>query len=532
MFDVFYKDQIKSIQEACKLSRTRYLWILDRHNDYFEFDLSWEPPPWEKDYTHIWPSQYQSNGGTILVSKNGSHGQKYHTKVVPRIGHAPRLHIKFNSTSEDQGDVNTRYISNYKDTIRRVLTKTDWEYCWVTSDVCDYRDFDFSWHPSEWQQDMLHVFASNDQKFGDTFYIHVPSFLSKTEELEVLEWFETLNFVENIIVPRPLYDTVRYNNDNLVDAVWNHKFEYPYSLFFKDKMVHAPTISLWQENTKTVVPLCKGGEVTLIPREVKNYLNKQIYDYPWIDRSREKLIQGHPQDIVFISNGESNADRNWQHLLQCTKNIPNRVVRVDGVNGRAQAYKAAVSASKTDWAFCVFAKLEVNPDFDWSWQPDRLQASKHYIFHAQNPVNGLEYGHMAMIAYNKKLTLANEAKGLDFTLDSEHEVVPLLSGVARYAEDPWIAWRSAFRECVKLKHSLPNIENEFRLQQWLTKNLQGDTIGDWSIKGARDAVDYFDSVKGSFEALHLTYEWSWLEDYFLYKYAITPYQLCTEFINQ
>ena len=50
MFDVFYKDQIKNIQEACKLSRTRYLWILDRHNDYSEFDFSWEPPPCDRDW--------------------------------------------------------------------------------------------------------------------------------------------------------------------------------------------------------------------------------------------------------------------------------------------------------------------------------------------------------------------------------------------------------------------------------------------------------------------------------------------------
>jgi hypothetical protein len=60
----------------------------------------------------------------------------------------------------------------------------------------------------------------------------------------------------------------------------------------------------------------------------------------------------------------------------------------------------------------VFAKLEVSSMFDWSWQPDRLQEPKHYIFHALNPVNGLEYGHQAMIAYNKKLVLANTAPRL------------------------------------------------------------------------------------------------------------------------
>jgi hypothetical protein len=205
------------------------------------------------------------------------------------------------------------------------------------------------------------------------------------------------------------------------------------------------------------------------------------------------------------------------------------VVRIDKVKGRAEAYRAAVSASKTDWALCVFAKLEVNPNFDWSWQPDRLQTPKHYIFHAKNPVNGLVYGHMAMIAYNKQLTLCNPAKGLDFTLEQEHEVVPVLSGVAQYAVDPWIAWRSAFRECLKLYHNLPDIDSEYRLQQWLSINLQGDIVGDWSIRGAEDAVEYYDSVQGSFEALRLTYEWAWLEDYFIQRYNQSPDQLCIQF---
>ena len=361
MFDVFYKDQINSIEDACKLSRTRYLWILDQHNDYSDFDLSWEPPPWENHQAHIWPSQHQAHGGTMLVPKQGATEKNYNHNCVTRINGAHRLHIKHTASSKDEGDVNTRYVSNYMDTMRRALRKTDWEYCWVTSDICTYTDFDFTWHPSEWQQDMLHVFASNEQKFGDTFYVHVPSFLEKTEKLEVLEWFETLHFVEDIPVKRYMHDTVQYTSDSLVDAVWNHNFEQPVALFYRgNKMVMPPTVSLWQERTKTVVPLSEGGECTLVPRETKNHLKTQIYDYPWIDKTFTK-VPAEPQDIVFISNGESNAEHNWEHLCKSTQTIPNRVVRVDGVKGRAEAYRAAVEASNTDWAFCVFAKLEVDP---------------------------------------------------------------------------------------------------------------------------------------------------------------------------
>jgi hypothetical protein len=200
----------------------------------------------------------------------------------------------------------------------------------------------------------------------------------------------------------------------------------------------------------------------------------------------------------------------------------NKVKRVDGVNGRVLAYHASAQASTTPWFFAVFAKLEVNPEFDWAWQPDRMQQPKHYIFHARNPVNGLEYGHQAMIAYNKNLVLDNSGVGLDFTLDSEHEVVPVLSGTAYYNSDAWTCWRTAFREALKL-HTSTDVESKYRLQQWLTVNLAGIT-GEWSIRGAEDAVEYYESVGGDFAELKKSYDWAWLSSYAFVKHGLTPDQ--------
>jgi hypothetical protein len=140
-----------------------------------------------------------------------------------------------------------------------------------------------------------------------------------------------------------------------------------------------------------------------------------------------------------------------------------------------------------------------------------MQIPKHYIFHAKNPVNGLIYGHQAMIAYNKKLTLGNEGKGLDFTLDNQHEVVPLISGTARYNTDSFSAWRTAFREAIKLKMGNDDDSRE-RLEAWLTKG-EGE-FAQSSIQGANDAAIYFDEVDGDFDALKLSYEWAWLREKF------------------
>ncbi len=530
MFDIFYINnkpdvpakKVKSINEARLLSKTRYLWILDGANDYSNFDLLWEPVPWEERHMHVFPSQWQDNGGTYLIPKL-TNDTNYHKRIIPRAKVTdPVIFLDFNNSESSTAFntindkftdvIKTRFISSYHGTLARVIQQVDSEYIWVVASMCDYTDFDFTWHPSEWQSDMLHVFPSNEQKFGDTFYIHVPTFKEKINNIELLEWYETIHFVEGIQLPRYCIPYVEVNDDSIVEDVKQYNFIEPAVLFTNDtsKEYTIPTTNLWREKTRAVVPLSNGANTTLVTRDAKNHISTQIYDYPYISKKHVQY-KDKPLDIIFISNGESNADKNWNHLISVVHNAS----RVSNIDGRVQAYQEAARFSDTAWFFAVFAKLEVNKDFDWNWQPDRLQQSKHYIFHAKNPITGLEYGHMAMIAYNKELVLNNDATGLDFTLDQEHEVVPILSGTAYYADSIEVAWRSAFREVIKLQDS-PSIDNDYRLSKWLDSN--GTDLGVWSQRGAVDAVEYYNSVNGVFDALRLTYEWKWLDAYFKQKY--------------
>ena len=488
--------------------------MLDKHCNYSGFDFSWEPSPWEADQIHIWPSQHQENSGTMLVPKQDATDKNYDHPTVKRDSSVPRLHIKHNPDSPDQGDINTRYISDYLGTMRRVLAKQSWEYCWVTTDICSYSYFDFTWHPSEYQHDMLHVFSSRKQKFGDTFYVHVPSFLRKTKNLKILEWFETLHFID-AQVPRYGIDYVPYDTDSVVNAVWKHEFRNPLAVFSRFKHVVPPTISLWQQQTKTVVPLTKGSTTVLIPREVKNYLKTQVYDYPYIDKGYKKIASEF-QDVVFISNGEPMAEENWQNLLR----ICPRAKRSDGVDGRELAYKTAASLSTTDWFFAVFAKTEVLEDFTFEFQPDRLQEPKHYIFHSRNPLNGLEYGAMNINLYNVQLVL-DTAPGLDFTLSKLHTVIPEVASISRFNTDPWITWRSAFREVLKLKLEVDEgagFELQHRLRVWC-ELAEGDNA-EYCLQGANDALEYYNSVSGDYEMLKLSFDWPWLQQFYLDKHGV------------
>ena len=126
-----------------------------------------------------------------------------------------------------------------------------------------------------------------------------------------------------------------------------------------------------------------------------------------------------------------------------------------------------------------------------------------------------------MIAYNKKITLANPGRGLDFTLDDAHEVVPVLSGVARYNVSPWVTWRTAFREALKLCAS-PDVESQYRLRQWTAVPRNNIENWSWSVWGAEDAIKYYQAVGGDFEQLRKSYDWSWLASYALIRRNLTP----------
>ena len=504
------------------------MWVLPEGVREEQVDFTWVPDPGEPAYIYQFATQWQKTGGP-----------QYHVPGATEIKYLEHVEIKIETATVPVVEIDhldgaggqvpgavkkVRYFDNYRDTLVRLAKSLvgEHEFVWVCSSICDYTDFDFSWHPEKWQSTMLHVFASNEQKFGDTFYMHVPTFAARAEKKALLEWY-SVNYVPKIRVPRRPMPVIRHTEDSHVDAVKNATWPGPLATFTTTDYVPGDmiTVSLWRTETKTIVPLGKGAASVIVPRVAVGDIRTQLYDYPYVNKT-QRFLKEQPLDIVFISNGEKYAGFHEQQLYQSAQREGldcNHMHHSAGVNGRVAAYQAAARLSTTPWFFAVFAKLEVDPKFDWTWQPDRMQQPKHYIFHAYNPVNGLTYGHQAMIAYNKKMVLENVGAGLDFTLDQPHEVVPLVSGVANYNETTWMAWRTAFREVLKLKASLPDVESEYRLRQWLEVDT---TEEQWSMKGAEDAVEYYDSVAGDFTALKKSYEWAWLASYAFMRRNLLP----------
>jgi hypothetical protein len=494
-------------------------WIIPEVFDQNTFDWSWHPDPTDPPYIYQFGTQHQRTGGP-QYQVPGATDLKFVDQIRGRAktGTTPIIEIDHmdGHAGKVLGAIKTvRYFDNYRDVLRRIADTVDHEYIWIVSSCCDYASFDFSWHPEQWQSTMLHVFASDGEKFGDTFYMHVPSFRNRIDQFALLDWYD-INFMPSNVCRRPM-PVITHNFDTHVEAVKTMSWLGPLAVFVTEPVSQTVTVPLWREKTKTIVPLSAGATQVIVPKAAVPYIRTQLYDYAYIDRTQRHLHNDRPLDIVFIDNGEPNADANYEHLcdvasLTCRKLIH----RSSGVTGRVAAYHAATKLSTTPWFFAVFAKLRVDKNFDWLWQPDRMQEPKHYIFHARNPANGLEYGHQAMIAYNRALVLSNTGAGLDFTLDSAHEVVPILSGVAEYTSTPWMAWRTAFRECIKLRAST-DVESQYRLRKWLEVVPLATPNVEWSRWGAEDAVEYYDSVSGDIAELRKSYDWAWLATYALLK---------------
>jgi len=544
----FLNSWVDTINRCINKSTTELCWILNSELDYDNFDFNYYPNPWQMKMVHVFGTQWSHWGSTFMVNKESFAEDTKYVKVIEHLSNLNFVKTKrafasnclydvylidygndgvadivslIESKTKRENVYTIKYDIDYLTTLKNMLyelgIKKD-HYVWVCSSICDYTRFDFTYICDPFSLEQLHVFPSDLQKFGDTFFINVNKLRMLVEDLDKLENIEKINFNQHQRVKRLPAPNFITESDTHVSII-NSDFNWPYATFVTSdnkeiNVVDNEPISMWSSESKNILITSTGGTRIIVPKEAKEYIDSELYDYPYIDKS-SKLAQSKPLDIVFLSNGEIGADENYEHLLNVTKGLPNRVVRVDGVNGRVAAYHAAALASNTPWMFTVFAKLRINSKFDFSWQPDRLQLPKHYIFYASNPVNGLVYGHQAMIAYNKKITLSNMGKGLDFTLDNEHEVVELNSGVARYNTDEFSTWRTSFREAIKLKLENSPI-SKHRLKIWSTVG-EGD-FAQYSINGALDAVEYFEQVNGDIDKLRLSYDWPWLQEYFNNKY--------------
>jgi hypothetical protein len=487
-------------------------------------DWSWHPDDNDPPYIYVFGNQWYDvdTMPTIQYRVKGATEKKYITDVRARlepcmdrwivpadiadtfdyswVPHPDEPPLIWQFGTQHQKNGGPRYIPDgatlvkYSNLLQATKINNPANRNWRIIESIDVDTFDFSWHPDETEEPYTYIFGNeyHTSEFMPTVMYRVQgaSEVKYIKDVKAKLEIDKASFV-----------------DSIFDAVMEQRFDTRYVHFQNSE--HPTDYKMFipkYDPEKQYIHIIDNNSA-IVPKGIKQHLFDKLTDYPYVIKHDCGTYQK-PLDIIFFSNGESCAEENYQRLVDMK--LPNRLVRVDGVNGRVNSQRAAAMASETPWYFLINAKLKVDENFDFNWQPDIMKSRRHYIFRAKNPINGLVYGHMAMVANNKKLTLETEGKGLDFTMEKPHEIVHILSGEAVFNSE-WDVWRTSFRESIKLCHATDEQSKE-RLRIWTTV-AEGD-FAQSCLQGAKDAVEYYESVNGDFEKLKLSYDWAWLREKF------------------
>jgi hypothetical protein len=488
-------------------------------------DQSWIPHPYDPPYIYVFGNQWYDVDimPTYQYRVQGATEKKYVTDIKAKLlpnkdnwempndidddfdyswvphPHEPPMNWQFGTQHQKTGG--PKYISlktteiKYSDELsaKKLPNIRNWR---IVEPIIN-ESFDFSWHPDDTDGNYNYV-------FGNQFHSseNMPTVVYKMKGAEETKYI-------NDIKSNLKMDCVTYI-DSVFDAMTEHKDETKYISISNVELNYNKIL---EDDPIPHVHIIDNA-AAIVPKGTKIQVYDKLHDYPYI-KYHKLGYTNKPLDIIFLSNGEEGAEENYEHLLSLVKGLPNNIIGLKDIKGRVASQHEAANMSNTPWYFLINGKCRVNPDFDFSWQPDRMCTARHYIFRATNPVNGLEYGHMAIVANNKRLTLNTTGKGLDFTLDSPHAIVNVNSGIGMFNTSSWDTWRTSFREVIKLKHNVETFNDKAskeRLHIWTTVG-NGD-FAEWALRGANDAVKYYESVNGDFDSLKLSYDWAWLKTKF------------------
>jgi hypothetical protein len=182
--------------------------------------------------------------------------------------------------------------------------------------------------------------------------------------------------------------------------------------------------------------------------------------------------------------------------------------------------------SFTDQFMVIDADAVLLEEFDLFDVYETTRKSNNvFIFRAKNPVNDLEYGHGGIKVFRKKYF--NEESVVDFSTSFKDRIVSVKKtlNIHRYNSTPFHAWRTAFRECVKLSSNLilnhsdqltsyeskkQQLITEHRLTVWCEKFNNVENV-EFSKLGSIAGRDYGHTNKNDFESLMMINNFNWLK---------------------
>lgn len=219
-------------------------------------------------------------------------------------------------------------------------------------------------------------------------------------------------------------------------------------------------------------------------------------------------------EIFFLSCGEPFADEHFQLV----KNRFPFAQRIDGVKGIYAAHKVAAIKSRTKHFWVVDADTLVSDDFCFNFKVDPVEFDVVHIWHSKNDINDAVYGNGGIKLLPKFLFDIEHTNKIDITtgLSDQIKILPELASTHCIGKTPYIAWRTGFREAVKLTLQ-DDADSQQRLQSWMTRGLS-KLNGGYAVLGAKSGNKY--ALSNSLDKLKIAKinDYAWLHSQFKEAY--------------
>lgn len=228
------------------------------------------------------------------------------------------------------------------------------------------------------------------------------------------------------------------------------------------------------------------------------------------------------QDIFFISFQESNAETNWQRLLEFHPNAK----RIHGIQGIDRVHVLCDSIATTEHFWTVDGDNWLLKPLEYNYPV----AKDLIMFMAIDPISNQTTALGAVKLWTRGKIINPTMNQADFTLNATASKILIddAYSITAYNATPYDAWRAAFRHSVKLMSvifkSRPNAKNiDKYLQQWSNTKLLDSNSNNaiWCHRGYLAAVDYVQLNDNDMLALNKINNYQWLEEHFKELYDAT-----------
>ena len=527
-------EKYTSEEEGREQTTKDWFWVIDEGIDVLpDFDFTYVPTVWDKNKTHVWQKlnpvtkrQYDY-GGVTLYPK------------VPQTKGRPK-YIREPSCVQKKYPVYMLQPSDYADGLQsiyeRLAGQSNADMYWVIDAFTVLApEFNFDYYPTQWDKNNVHVFLNEDKEHNNVRLIPKETFLNKqyTDKEVTNNTFDHLKEINTIASLRPKWPVIHLQSlekNEFINAIKDIEEPFVWTIDpdvkvdqglldrgFMPVVTDMNKVHAWQKLNGITNKVHAYGGVRLWPT-TKDYSNLKSDD---LKLNRIKNIQyvkevgstTLPFDVVYLSYKEPFADKGFIKLQDHIRsNSKLGLIWVRDVKGIFEAHKIASTRVSSKMFWVVDADAIIDEDFKFDYIPDVYDEEVVHVWASRNPINGLEYGYGGVKLFPTEMVKNATSWGLDFTtgLSNRFKSMPQVSCITKFNTDGFSAWRSAFRECVKLTLN-DDAESKERLDTWL--QAQGDepfTVE--AVEGSVEGNEFAKANKDNLKELNKINDYSWLNE--------------------